>query len=362
MLPVVLFFVLSLMSKPMSVTLPFVLLLLDWWPLQRIGTVPLRSIVLEKVPLLFLSTVACVVTIAAQQMGGAVITVERISLFERMTTALASYMLYLSKMVWPYDLAILYPLPATPPFRLAAFGAVVIILVTLAVFRLRKTQPYLLVGWLWFLGMLVPVIGLVQVGVQSHADRYTYLPIVGCSVALTWGLHDLSAGWRYGHRVFGMISAGLLLIFAFQSRQQVFVWHDSETLFRHALAITRDNYIMHTNLGIALWDSNRPDEAITEFRTAIAICPKDEDQHFILANALLVRGDVMEAVTEYRTSLNLRPDYPHAHTNLGMALQKLGRFEEAIAEYREGLRLSPDDYKARENLQLILTEQQLEGR
>lgn len=353
-LPVAMLFTLSLMAKPMSVTLPFVLLLLDWWPLQRIGKIPLRSIVLEKLPLILLSGISCAVTILAQRAGGAVITVYKLNILERIGNASSAYLLYLWKMIWPHDLAILYPLPSTLPFRLAAFGAVVIILIVIVAYRQRNIRPYLLVGWFWYLGMLVPVIGLVQVGVQSHADRYTYLPLVGSCIVIVWGMHDISAGWRYGHRVLILLTAGLIAMFAFQTRQQVFIWRDSETLFRHAIAVTSDNYVMHMNLGIALWDQNKRDEAISEYRKAIKIRPNYADQHFILANALFVQGDFEEAAHEYQTTLTLRPAFPFAHTNRGMALQKIGRLEEAVVEYSEGLRLMPNDYKASENLQNLL--------
>lgn len=358
-LPVVIFFALSLMAKPMAVTLPLILLLLDWWPLQRLGAVPLRLILLEKTPLLLLSVGSCVVTVIAQQAGGAVITVGKLTIIERLSNTTASYMLYLSKTVWPHNLALLYPLPSTPQIQLAAFGAIIIILVTMGAFRLRKSRPYLLTGWLWYMVMLIPVIGLVQVGVQSHADRYTYLPMIGCSVAVVWGLHDLSAGRHYGQRFLQVLAIGMLLLFAVQSRQQVLVWRNSETLFRQALAVTEDNYVIHMNLGITLWNLGRQEEAIAEYRKAIVISPQYADLHFGLANALLVRGNAEEAVREYSTTLTLRPDYPFAHTNLGMALQKTGRIAEAVAAYREGLRLVPGDYKARENLKFLLRKQSI---
>ncbi len=362
LMPVILFFALSLMAKPMSVTLPFILLLLDWWPLRRIGTVQLRIIILEKAPIVLLSVASCIIAMLAQQAGGAVIAVAKLSILERLSNALSSYMLYLWQMVWPHDLALLYPLPATPTFVSAIFGAVFIILVTLAGFSLRKNRPYLLVGWLWYLGMLVPVIGLVQVGVQSHADRYTYLPMVGCCIAVVWGLHDISANRRYVYDVLKVLTAGLLIMFAVQTRQQVLVWRDSETLFRHTLEVTSENYVIHMSLGIELWKQGRWDEAIAEYRKAIAISPQYADLYFVLANALLVQGKADEAAEAFRTTLALRPDFRYAHTNLGMALQRLGRIEEATDEYREGLRLVPNDYKARENLQIILKEQNLNSR
>ena len=355
--PVMLFFALSLMAKPMAVTLPFVLLLFDWWPLRRIGTVPLYTVLLEKMPFLLLSAVSCIVTVLAQKTGGAVIAVESLGLFQRITNALSAYVLYLWKIVWPHGLAILYPLPTATPLRLAVFGATFIILVTIMSLRLRKSRPYLLVGWFWFLGMLVPVIGLVQVGVQSHADRYTYLPMIGFSVAVVWGMHDMTVNWRYGQNVLKVLATGLLIMFALQTRQQVSVWRDSETLFRHALSVTKDNYVIHINLGIALWKRGLQEEAITEYRKAIAIVPLYADIHFFLGNALLNQGKAEEAIEEYRTTLTLRPDFRYAHTNLGVALQRTGRIEEAIIEYREGLRLVPEDYKAKDNLQILLKQQ-----
>jgi Tfp pilus assembly protein PilF len=343
----------------MSVTLPFVLLLLDWWPLRRIGNVPIHTILLEKTPLIILSATSCIITMLAQQAGGAVIAVEKLSLIERLINALSAYTLYLRSMVWPHYLAFLYPLPSVPHFFLAACSLVIIFSVTIAGFSLRDNRPYLLTGWFWYLGMLVPVIGLVQVGVQSHADRYTYLPMIGCSIAAVWGIHDISAywRWRHGQNILKVLTALLLFMYAYQTRQQVFVWRNSESLFRHALETTKDNYVVHINLGIAFWKQGKQDDAIAEYRKAIAITPQYADIHFFLANALLVQGKSIEAADEYRTTLALRPDFRYAHTNLGMALRKNGQIEEAITEFKEGLRLVPDDYRAKENLQFLLRKQ-----
>lgn len=288
--------------------------------------------------------------------------VESLSLLQRISNALSAYMLYVWKTVWPHDLAILYPLPTVPPLRLAVFGAIFIILVTIVGLRLRNRCPYLPVGWFWFLGMLVPVIGLVQVGVQSHADRYTYLPMIGFSVAVVWGMYDISFNWRHGQNVLKVFAAGLLLIFALQTREHISVWRDSVTLFRHALSVTKDNYVIHINLGIALWKRGEQEEAIAEYRKAIAIVPLYADIHYVLGNALLNQGKAEEAAEEYRTTLKLRPDFRYAHTNLGVALQRTGRIEEAIAEYKEGLRLLPEDNKAKENLENLLKQKELNGR
>jgi tetratricopeptide (TPR) repeat protein len=295
-----------------------------------------------------------IVTFYAQKSGEAVIPIEYLSILDRLMNALSAYLIYLRNMLWPHNLAPLYPLPDTPSIGTAAVGTALIALVTLAVFYLRKKQPYLLTGWLWYLGMLVPVIGLVQVGIQSHADRYTYLPMIGCSVAAVWYLHGISAKWSQGHNTLIIIAVVLVLLFAIQTRLQVLLWRNNETLFRHTLAVTSNNYVIHMTLGSELWDQGRRDEAIAEYRKAIKITPKYPDHYFFLATALLLEGRTEEAVKEYRTILELRPDFPFAHTNLGMALQKLGRNEEAIVEYREGLRLVPNDYKAKENLQLLL--------
>jgi tetratricopeptide (TPR) repeat protein len=354
LLPATLLFALSLLSKPMAVSLPLVLLLLDWWPLRRVGHIPIRTILAEKTPFILLSGASCLVTIFAQQTGGAVISVAKLGILARIANALSAYVLYLWQMLWPHNLAILYPLPTTPSVWLAVLGAAIIILATIAGLRLRNSQPYLLAGWLWFLGMLVPVIGLFQVGVQSHADRYTYLPMIGCSVAVVWGMCDIAPRRQSVHAVLKVLAAGLLLLLALQSRQQVLAWRDSETLFRQALAVTADNYVIHMNLGIALWKRGQQDEAIAEYRKAITICPEYADLHFFLANALLVQDKAEEAINEYRTTLGLHPDFPYTHTNLGMALQKAGRMEEAVAEYQEGLRVVPGDYKARENMNILL--------
>jgi len=181
--------------------------------------------------------------------------------------------------------------------------------------------------------------------------------MIGCSVAVVWGLHDLFGRWRHGHNILNIVMTGVLLLFAFQTRQQVLVWRNNETLFRHTLAVTSNNYVIHMTLGSELWNQGKPEEAIAEYRKAIKITPQYADHYFILANVLLLEGKAEEAAKEYRTTLELRPDFPFAHTNLGMALQKLGRNEEAIAEYREGLRVATDDYKARENLQILLKKQ-----
>lgn len=347
-------FTLSLMAKPMSVTLPFVLLLLDWWPLQRIHITTRRTIILEKTPLLLLSGVSCIVTLFAQQSGGAIIKTNNLNISDRLLNALTSYMSYLWELAWPHNLALFYPLPVAPSFRTAVLGTIVITSVTIISITLRKRHPYLLTGWFWYLGMLVPVIGLVQVGLQSHADRYMYLPLIGCSVVVVWGLHELSGYWRYGPWLLTLSTAGLLLMFASQTQNQLLVWHDSETLFRHSIAVTSGNYVMHVNLGIELQNHNNFADAMREFRKAIAIRPQYADPHFFLANAQLIRGNAEEAAAEYYTTLRLRPDYPHAHTNRGMALQQIGSTREAINEYRAGLNVDPDDYKARENLTYLL--------
>jgi hypothetical protein len=351
---VMLMFAFSLMAKPMSVTLPFVLFLLDWWPLQRFKNTSIRILLLEKLPFIPLVIASCVVTVLAQKSGGAVILVRNLDVSERLVNALTSYMLYLWEFLWPSDLAILYPLPAVPNLGLAVSGLIIIILTTIFVIKQRFSKPYLMFGWLWFMGMLVPVIGLVQVGVQSHADRYTYLPLIGCSIAFVWGAYEIMQGVKYGNQVLLLLTASALILFSIKAHQQVYVWRDSETVFRHALNVTSRNYVMHTNLGIALWNNSKHDEAIAEYRKAIAILPQYADQHFILATALLVSGKSAEAAEEYLATILLQPAFPHAHTNLGIALENMGLRDEAISAYREGLRQTPDDYKASENLNRLL--------
>ena len=353
---VLLFFALGLMCKPMLVTLPFVLLLLDYWPLNRVATVtdrrnhfPIpRRLILEKLPLFGLAAASCVVTLFAQT--EAIQSFEHISLPLRVGNALISYVAYLGQMFWPSGLAVLYPFTA----RGVGVAGVVLSLVVLAgistgVFVLRR-RPYLLTGWLWYLIMLVPVIGIVQVGAQARADRYTYLPQIGLYVLLTWAAADLCAGWRHRRVVLGGLATIILVALIFCARTQTSYWRNSESLWTHTLACTSDNCIAHNNLGNALLQKGNVDEAIAHYQKALQIKPDYAEAHNNLGNALLQKGNVDEAITHYQKALQINPDYAEAHNNLGIALLQKGNVDEAIAHFQKALQIKPDNAEAHNNL------------
>jgi tetratricopeptide (TPR) repeat protein len=352
---VLLFFALGLMSKPMVVTLPLVLLLLDYWPLARLSrfTPPtlnpqLSTLLLEKLPLFVLAGASCVVTIIAQH--EAIQSFEKLSLPLRLGNALISYAAYLGQMFWPSGLAVLYPL------RSGSVGgsAVVLSLVLLAgitagVVILRRRCPYLLAGWLWYLIMLVPVIGMVQVGAQARADRYTYLPQIGLYIALTWWVAELSAGWRYRRMVLWGGSGILLGALIICARAQVACWLNSETLWAHTLACTSDSAIAHNDLGNILLSKKRWDEAIAHFQKALEIKPDYTEARYNLGNALLYKNRMDEAVTQYEKALQINPNYAVAHNNLGYVLLHKGRVDEAIVHFQKALEIKPDYTEAHYN-------------
>ena len=327
-LAVLLSFVLGLLSKAMLVTLPCVMLLLDYWPLERFQFGGPRGdgnragrksmnrddprafshrFVLEKVPFFALSAVSSVVTFLAQQSVGAVRPLEWFPLGPRIANALVSYLSYIGKMIWPHPLAILYPYPGILSLWQVVGAGLVLVCVSVWAVRASRKHPYLGVGWLWYLGTLVPVIGLVQVGVQATADRYTYVPLIGLFIMIAWGVPDILAGWRYRKTVLA-ISAGVLLsILMPVTRLQIQKWHDPITIFTHTLKVTTRNYLIHNNLGVALAD----------------------------------RGKNQEAMAHYTEALRINPNYAEAYNNLGNALARQGKKPEAIAYYKEALRIDP---------------------
>jgi Flp pilus assembly protein TadD len=367
---VLLFFALGLLCKPMLVTLPLVLLLLDYWPLRRISELKMglwpstlnlqlpgatkRSeggspLLLEKLPLFGLAAASCVVTIFAQH--EAFLPFEQISLPLRVGNALISYVAYLGQMFWPAGLAVFYPFTA----KSVGVSEVVLSLVLLAgistgVFILRRRCPYFLTGWLWYLIMLVPVIGIVQVGSQARADRYTYLPQIGLYLMLAWGVAEGCAGWRHRRAVLGGFAAIILVVLVFCARTQTSCWRNSESLWTHAIACTSDNYIGHNNLGNALLKEGKVDEAIAHFQKVLQIKPGGAEAHNNLGNALLQKGNLDEAITHFQKALEINPDSAQAHNNLGNVLLKKGRVDEAIIHYQTALQLMPNAVEAHINL------------
>ncbi len=339
------FFALGLMSKPMLVTLPFVMLLLDFWPLQRFSLSAFRfplflRLVLEKWPFFLFTAVSCIVTFFAQHGGGAVVPLELVPLRYRLANAVTSYLDYFLKMLWPVNLAVLYPI--TPLLRIQFFAATVfLIVVSCCVWKTRRTHPYLFVGWLWFLGTLVPVIGLVQVGGAAMADRYTYIPSIGLFLAVAFGFRNLAARFRFPP--IAVVAAAVLILGGciFTTEHQLRFWRDSEMLFRHALAVTKDNDIAHLNLGVALEQQGKLTQALAEYREAARLMPGHYQVHNNLGNLLDNLGRPREALAEYREAVRLNPKPPTLHDGLGIVLVEFGRFDEAMNEFTNAARLDP---------------------
>jgi len=370
---VVLFFALGLMAKPMLVTLPFALLLLDFWPLGRVGVGPnpvgrwalsrdtwatTLRLVWEKLPLLALSVVSSAVTfVVHHRRGGDVISLGLLPLKLRVANALVSYVAYVGKMLWPTRLAVFYPYPHSLPGWGIAGAFLGLMGISVAVMRASLRHPYLPVGWFWYLGTLVPVIGLIQVGDQAMADRYSYVPLIGLFIVVAWGVPDLLSRWHL-RRIALPAAAGLVMMAcAISARGQVQYWKDSTTLWMHALAVTTANNIADNNLGMVLAGEGKLDEAIPHYLEALRIKPDYADAHNNLGVALADEGKLDEAIVHYSAALRIKPDYSDAHNNLGAALADQGKVDQAIAQYTEALRITPDSAKAHNNLGVALASQ-----
>lgn len=355
---------LGLMAKPMLVTMPFVLLLLDYWPLHRLRWQPEEGakalfmktlpLIREKVPLFALSVASSVVTYMAQQRGGAVKSLTRFSLSERLTNVLAAYRIYISKMVWPKDLAVYYPFEQSRPAVQVIAAAFILLSTSALVIYAARRRGYLLTGWLWYLGTLVPVIGIVQVGAQAYADRYTYLPLIGLFIMILWGVADLTKGWRY-QRLTAALAAGTILgTLSILTWRQVGLWRDNLTLYEHTLAITSNNYLIQTNLGLALSKSGRVPEAIEHLNEALRIEPNYFEAENSLGAVLAENKRPAEALKHFEIALGSNPGSAKAHSNMGAALGELGRMDEAVVHLREALRLDPAYPNCSFNLGIIL--------
>ncbi|HEY1663019.1 MAG TPA: tetratricopeptide repeat protein [Verrucomicrobiae bacterium] len=335
-------FILGLMSKPMLVTSPFVLLLLDYWPLNRFSTSTVKRLIVEKIPLLGLSIVCGIITILAQ--GQAIQPLTAYPLSVRVENALVSCVTYLRQLFYPVGLAPYYPYPGNGQQVWKVIGAlIVLIAISWGIFLQRRKRPYLLVGWLWYLVMLAPVIGLVQVGNQGLADRYAYLPQIGLCLLLAWFAAELSAAWQNRRVILGTLTSIIIILLAFSARLQASYWKNSETLWRHTLAVTTNNSYAHNNLGAALIHNGQVSESITQFQKALAINPGYVEARNNLGYALAQSGQGNEAIIEYRKALAMKPDYPEAHNNLGNALVQIGQVDEAIVEYQTALSDASND-------------------
>jgi len=382
---VLLCFACGLMSKSMIVTLPLVIILLDYWPLgrlqqQKIGTnmmekvpistnsvrqkikskkgalkknispptdqklseakiagiIPLWQI-REKIPFFILTAIFTILTLYAQHRE----SFKGFSLSSRIANAPVSFVTYLEKTFWPHDLAVFYPFSDQLPVWQVLGAALLIIVVSAVVIVTVKRLPYLFVGWLWYAITLLPVIGIVQVGKHAMADRYTYLPLIGISIMLAWGIPSLIKHEETKKIVLFPAGIGFLAILSFLAWQQCGYWKNSTTTFSHALQVTKNNYLAHTNLGVALVKDGKTEEGISHYHDALQIKPDYSNAHYNLANALKKQGAINEAIAHYREAVKWNPDYSKAHNNLGVCLEAQGLRDEAIIHYRQALQIEP---------------------
>jgi tetratricopeptide (TPR) repeat protein len=365
-IPLMLCYILGLMAKPMIVTLPFVLLLLDYWPLKRLQIKEknhpaeqqqnLLTLVLEKVPLFILTVVVSVITFVLQKSGGAVTSLSTLPVSDRLFNSLISYVKYLGKMVWPHPLAVLYSRPDALPAWQWALSLILLLAFSILIFHYRKNHPYLPVGWLWFLGTMVPVIGIVQSGPQTMADRFAYMPFIGLYIMLAWGLQRMIARWP-NRKAFALLT-GAIAVTAFMlvARIQVGYWSNDLTLYAHTLKTTSNNFVVHRNYGMALAYKGRLNEALFHFQRALEIDPSYAQTYHDMGTALMLNGDFDESVKYLEHSLKLRPNYSKSHYNLGLALMRLGRFKEAEYHFRRAVQIDPEFKKDRKNLQKAMVE------
>jgi Flp pilus assembly protein TadD len=356
---------LALLSKSTAVTLPAILLLLDFWPLRRVKLDetdtselrrPIKWLVVEKLPLLGLSIVACTATMIAQSAGHAIGSMEKYPLGARLGNAFVAYARYMRKWVWPTDLAVFYPNNRDIPAWLVAVSLIVLIGVTVVALRRRSRSPSLTVGWLWFLGAMVPMIGLVQSGAQSMADRFTYLPMIGLAIAAAWAIPQVCFDTQRRRMLFGTVATSLLVAMTAVTRAQIHHWHDSETLFAHAIAVTEDNHVAHNNLAFELAHREQFAAAKRHYEAALAINPAYSVAHNGLGSVRARTGDSAGAAREYALAVQLNPNYAIAHRNLAGHLAAAGQLDQAIAHYQRATELQPHDAAARSLLAMTLAQ------
>jgi tetratricopeptide (TPR) repeat protein len=345
----------------MLVTAPFVLLLLDYWPLGRMDVQSSRSklqslgwLLIEKWPFFLLTAGSCGITYLAQQGGGAVETLEHIPVEGRLANALAAYAAYLGKMLWPAKLAILYLRPDVWPLWQLTLSAVVLAVVTVYALKWATKRPWFLVGWFWYVGMLVPVIGLVQVGNQYMADRYSYLPLIGCFIILAWGGGELAQRLELKRQLVAGFAALILVALAAQTLRQARYWQNTETLFGHCLSVTKSNFVAHNILGAWLARNNRFDEAKSHFLAALQIAPEHADSLNNIGVLLAQHGETEEALGYLRQAMQLKSGQANVFGKLAWALDAEGKTERAIIFYREALRVEPDNAQLCNNLAWLL--------
>jgi tetratricopeptide (TPR) repeat protein len=356
---------LGLLAKPMLVTFPFVLLLLDFWPLKRfhltrntfqagatpgLGRYQPFQLFLEKIPLLIPVVISSILTFMAQQRVGSLLPLGSITMHDRIENALVAYVKYIFKAIWPHHLAAYYPYPDSSAVWKLFGAALLIALALLWAVRVSKRFPYVIVGLLWYFGTLVPVIGLLQVGGQAMADRYTYIPLTGIFIIVAWGAFDLFEKWRYKKMLLAVSGAIILTSLTASTYLQVGHWKNSLALYQNAINVTDNNYFAYNGLGAFLHKEGDFDAAIYHYKKALSINPDYADAHSNLGLALFEKGKIDEAVFEYKEALKIRPDHIAALYNLAIAHAEMGKLDEAVFYYQEALKLKPDYWKALFNL------------
>ena len=346
---IVVLFVFGLMSKPMIVTLPFTLLLLDFWPLSRFKPkvyktqtsacrIPI-ALICEKIPLFALSAISSIITFSIQQHGGAVASLESIPLIIRASNALVSYISYITKMFWPINLAFFYPYNELPVERVLISGLFFLCISVLIILASRRF-PYLVTGWLWYVGTLVPVIGLVQTGSQSMADRYTYIPLIGLFIMIAWGISDIPIKQQSKRVLLSVFSSAALIFFMTCTWFQIGHWQNGITIFKHTLNITKNNCVAHCELGHALMRNGKLDEAVIQFYKALKINPNYEEAYVNLGCTFAAQKNISDAICHYNKALLINPDNAKTHNNLGVLLAGKGKFNDAFYHYKEALRIN----------------------
>ena len=352
-------FALGLLAKPMLVTLPFVLLLLDYWPLRRWQEGSRRAgisfLFLEKVPLLLLTGISIVLTLWSAKTGGAMAAADALPFTTRFANALVSYGAYLAKMLWPVNLSVFYPYPEAISLVKVFAAALLLVVITVFAFFKARLFPYLVTGWLWYLGTLLPVIGLVQVGMQCMADRYAYVPLVGIFIMLAWGITDFIGKWLKGSVILPTLAVLILAALTVSTWFQVQYWQNSKSLFSHALEATQDNYLAHYHLGVSLLGEGKRKAAIAHFLKAAKIKPDYEPAYNSIGIALQLEGRFSEASSYYRAAIEIRPDDGDTFYNLGTLFDAMGKLDEAITAYRQAAKFKPESAAIYNNLGVALT-------
>jgi tetratricopeptide (TPR) repeat protein len=304
----------------------------------------------EKVPFFLLAVLMSVITFTVQKRGGALAAGDNFSVSVRLGNALISYGRYLGKTFWPTELAVVYPHPGAWALGKVLLASGLLLGISVLVWTQRRRYSFLLMGWLWYCGTLVPVSQVIQTGSHAMADRWTYVPSLGVLILAVWGACEVGRRWRYQVLGLSVFGGAAVLICLTLTRHQIGYWKDSETLLRHAIAVTENNDLAHKNLGTALYQKGQVDEAVQHFQEFVRLTPKDADAHYNLGVALDKQGRVNEAIAQFQEALLLKPRYADVHYNLGVAFYQLGRTNEAVREFQETIRLNPDHAQAHNNL------------